>query len=285
MAKPIRIVTDSSSDLTPEIQQTYGISVVPLNVHFGTTCYPDDELPVDEFWELAGNPHYPMTSQPSIGAYEQVFSRLVQEGNSVLCVTLTSQHSGTFNAARLAAEQFGDAITLFDSLSLSLGLGIQAVEAAKYAQAGHMIPEILQMLKSLRERMRLLIVLDTLEYLRHGGRAAAFMAVADGMTRALNIKVIVNLVDGRLRLLGPARSYERALRRALDLVQDMGPLDHLAVAHTQRPEAADELMGRLAQRSGFPRDQIWMVETGAVLGSHAGPGVTGIVAVPAALAP
>ena len=284
MDKPIRIVTDSSSDLTPEVQRAYGIHVVPLNVHFGTTSYSDDELSIEAFWEQAGNPYYPMTSQPSIGSYEQVFSKLVGEGNQVLCVTLTSQHSGTFNAARLAAERFGDAIILFDSLSLSLGLGILAVEAAKAARAGRRIPEIVSLLESLRDRMRLLIVLDTLEYLRHGGRAAAFMAVADRMTRALKIKLIVNLVDGRLRLLGPARSYERALRRVLDLVEDMGPLEHLAVAHTCRHDTAQKMVGRLAQRTGFPEDQIWMLETGAVLGSHAGPGVMGVVAMPIASA-
>jgi len=281
MNEPIRIVTDSSSDLTPAMQQAYGIPVVPLNVHFGTMSYPDDELSVEAFWEQAGNPYYPMTSQPSIGAFEQVFEGLVGEGNQVLCVTLTSQHSGTFNAARLAAERFGGAVTLFDSLSLSLGLGVQALEAARAARAGLAIPEIVSMLEGLRDRMRLLIVLDTLEYLRHGGRAAAFMAVADRMTRVLNIKLVINLVDGQLRLLGPARSYENALRRVLSLVEDMGPLEHLAVAHTRRPDTAQQMVGRLAQRTGFPQDRILMIETGAVLGSHAGPGVIGVVAAPA----
>jgi DegV family protein with EDD domain len=280
MQHPIRIVTDSSSDLTAAEAQEYEIDIVPLTVNFGTEVFADRELSRDEFWEKAGNPHLPQTSQPSVGAFEQVFERRVSQGNHVLCVALTGKHSGTFNAARLAGERFGDAVTVFDSHSLSLGLGYQALVAAEAARAGQSMQEILRLLEDLRPRTHLLIVLDTLEYLQHGGRADGFMMVADRMTRALNIKLTVNLVEGRLKLLGPSRSFESALKRALKLVQEMGPLEFLAVAHTCRPDAAQSMASRLAEGTGFPQDRIWIRETGAVLASHAGPGVLGVLAVP-----
>ncbi len=280
MKPSIRIVTDSSSDLAPEEVERHQIQVVPLTVNFGTEVYQDRELPVEAFWQKAGDPHLPQTSQPSVGAFEQVFEPLVAEGHEVLCVLLTGKHSGTCNAARVAGERFGGMVTVFDSHSLSLGLGYQAIVAARAAESGHSVGEIVRLLEDLRPRTELFIVLDTLEYLSHGGRAEAFMAAADRMTRALNIKLIINLVEGRLRLVGPSRSFERALRRVLDLVQDMGPLEALGVAHTRKVQVAQEMADRLAQRTEFPREQVWLRETGAVLASHAGPGVVGVMAVP-----
>jgi fatty acid-binding protein DegV len=128
--------------------------------------------------------------------------------------------------------------------------------------------------------MRLTIVLDTLENLRRGGRADGFIAVVDRMTRALNIKPVINVVDGQLRLLGAARSFQGGLRRVLNLVERLGPLEHLAVVHTRRQEMAEGVAGRLAERIGFPRERVWVRETGVVLASHAGVGVIGVLAVP-----
>ena len=281
MEQTITIVTDSGSDLPPELQQEFDVKVVPLTVHFGAEVYRDrEELTVDEFWKKAASPPHPQTSQPPVGAYEEVYERLVALGKRVLCLTITGKHSGTFNAARLAAQRFGEAVTVFDTLSLSLGQGVQAVVAAEAARAGRSMSEILALLESLRARMRLLIVLDTLENLRRGGRAAAFIAVADRMARALNIKVVINVEEGHLRLSGAARSFKSALARVLTTVERMGPLDHLAVVHTRNQRAAEQVLEQLVERTGFPRERIWLRETGAVLSVHAGPGVIGIMAVP-----
>ena len=128
--------------------------------------------------------------------------------------------------------------------------------------------------------MRLLIVLDTLENLRRGGRAAAFIAVADRMARALNIKVMINVVEGQLRLLGAARSFKSAVGRVLTTVEQLGPLDQLAVLHTRSQEVAEQVAAELAQRVGFPREEIWVRETGVVLATHAGPRVIAVLAAP-----
>jgi len=256
--------------------------VVPLVVRFGSKVYEDGELSMDEFWQKAAGPHHPQTSQPSAGAFGEAFERLVSQGKQILCLTLTSKHSGTFNAACLAAQQFGEAVKVLDSLSLSLGLGIQVLEAAQAAWDGCSMKEILERLESLRERIHLTIVLDTLENLRRGGRADGFIAVADRMTKALNIEAMINLVEGQLRLLGATRSLNGGLRRVLDLVEGLGPLEHLAVVHTRRQEMAEQMADWLAERTGFLREHIWVRETGPALSSHGGPGVIGVLAVVAA---
>ena len=280
MEQIIRFVTDTSCDLPRRLVERFKIAVVPLIVRFGPEVHDDGELSVEEFWQKAAGPHHPQTSQPSVGAFEQVFERLVAQGKQVLCLTITGKHSGTFNSARLAAQRFGEAVKVFDSLSLSLGLGIQTLAAAQAARAGRSMQEILALLEDMRARMRLMIVLDTLENLRRGGRADGFIAIADRMTRALNIKAIINVVEGQLRLMGAARSFRGGLRRVLNLVERLGSVEHLAVVHTRRQETAEEVADRLAERTGFPRERIWVRETGAVLACHAGTGVIGVLAVP-----
>jgi DegV family protein with EDD domain len=280
MEQTIWVVTDSSSDLPPQLAEELGIEVVPLTVHFGTEVYTDGELSADEFWAKAEGPVQPKTSQPPIGAFEEVFERLLARGKQVLCLTVTSKHSGTFNVANLAAQRFKSVVEVFDSLSLSLGLGLQAVVAAQATRAGRPIQEILAELERLRARSRVLIVLDTLEYLRIGGRADGFIAVADRMTRALNIKVVVNLVEGQLRLLGAARSFKGGLRRVLNLIEPLGPLEHVAVMHARNQRVAEKLADQLAQRTGFPKERVRLQEIGAALATHAGPGVVGVLAVP-----
>jgi len=280
MKQVIRIVTDSSCDLPRRLVERFKIAVVPLIVRFGPEVYEDGELSVEQFWQKAAGPHHPQTSQPSVGTFEELFERLVAQGKQVLCLTITGRHSGTFNAARLAAQRFGEAVKTFDSLSLSLGVGVQALAAAQAAQAGRSMQEILALLEDMRARMRLTILLDTLENLRRGGRADGFIAVVDRMTRALNIKPIINLVDGQLRLLSAARSFRGGLRRVLNLVERLGPLEHLAVVHVRRQETAEEMADQLAERIGFLRERIWVRETGVVLTCHAGAGVIGVLAVP-----
>ncbi|MGD9029674.1 MAG: DegV family protein [Anaerolineae bacterium] len=281
MKNPIRIVTDSSCDLPPDLLERFDIGIVPLNVHFGMECYTDGDLSTDAFWEKAAQVGVgPKTSQPSVGVFESIFEPLVAGEGRVLCLTVTGVHSGTFNTARLAAQPFHGAVRVFDSQSLSLGLGLQALAAARAAQAGRSMQEILTLLKDLRSRVHLLVVLDTLESLRRGGRADGFIAVADRMTRLLNIKAIVNFVEGHVQLLTVARSFGGGLRRVLDLVDSLGSLEQLAVVHARALDKAEEMVDRLAERTGFSRERIWLRETGAVLASHAGAGAVGVLAIP-----
>lgn len=281
MGQLIQIVTDSSCDLPRKLLEQLKIIVVPLIVRFGPEEYQEGDLSVNEFWAKVAGPHFPQTSQPSVGAFEEIFAQLIDRGKQVLCLTVTSKHSGTFNAARLAAQQFGEAVKVFDSSSLSLGLGFQAVASAKAAQAGQSMRQILDMLDDMRSRVQLTILLNTLENLRHGGRAADFIAVVNRMTQMLNIKPIVNFVDGQLRLVRVVRSFGRGVNWLLDTVESSGAFERLAVVHTRRKELAMEIADRLAERTGFPRERIWIKEATAVLACHGGEGVIGVVTIKA----
>jgi DegV family protein with EDD domain len=282
MEDAIRIVTDSSCDLDPDVLEKYGIAVIPLTVRFDTEVHADGELSPEDFWTKLAGSHQAGTSQPPVGAFQEVFQRLVDQGKQVLCITITSKLSGTFNAAQVASQAFGEAVAVFDSLSFSLGLGVQVISAAQRARAGQSMSDILASLEGLRERMRIQLVLDTLENLQRGGRADGFIRVVERMTRALNIKVIVNVVEGQLQLMSAARSLKRAVNRILGSVEDMGPLEHLAVLHTRATEMAEATAQDLARCTGVARDRIKVKETGAALSVHAGPGVICVVAVPEA---
>ncbi len=276
----IRIVTDSSCDLPRKLLSRYRIAIVPLVVHFGTESYFDLDLSPQAFWAKAAGGTAPQTSQPSVGVFEEIFERLVEQGKQVLCITLTGKHSGTADTARLAAERFGDAVRVFDSHSLSLGVGFQALAAAKAAEPGCSMEDVVALLDDVRSRFRLAVVLDTLESLRRGGRADSFIAIVDRMARMLDIKPIVGFDEGRLQLMGVARSFRRALGRVVDMMEGAGPLEYLGVVHTRSAERAEELAGRLAERLSFPRERILVREAGAVVASHAGVGAMGVFALP-----
>ncbi len=281
MGQLIQIVTDSSCDLPKKLLEQLKIIVVPLIVRFGPEEYKEGDLSLNEFWAKVAGPHLPQTSQPSVGAFEETFAQLIDRGKQVLCLTVTAKHSGTFNAARLAAQRFGGAVKVFDSFSLSLGLGLQAAAAAKAAQAGQSMQEIIDVLDDMRSRIRLTILLDTLENLRHGGRAADFIAVVDRMARMLNIKPVVNLVDGQLRLVRVVRSFDRGVNWLVDTVENANVFEHMAVVHTRRRELATEIANRLAKRTSFPRECIWIKEATVVLACHGGEGVIGVMTIKA----
>ena len=153
------------------------------------------------------------------------------------------------------------------------------MEAAKAAREGRSMQDIVDLLESLRDRVRITIVLDTLENLRRGGRADGFIHIVDRMTRALKIKPVVNMVDGQLRLLGATRSFRGGLKRVMSLVDEIEPIEYLGVVHARSQERAEEVRNWLAERAGLSSEYIWLSETGAVLASHAGKGVIGVLMV------
>ena len=277
----IRIVTDSSADIPPQVIRELGIIVVPLAVIFGERTFDDGALSHDEFWQLARGPVAPKTSQPPRGVFERAYRQLVDAGHRVLCITLTSHHSGTFGCAWGAAEGFGDRVVVEDSRALSLGHGWQVIQAARLALQGVSMEAILSALRAMRERTHFYIQLDSLQNLRRGGRASKLMPAIDRLTRALNLRVLLNLVDGELKILGVARSYQKGIERIKEEIARLGSLEHLAVAHTRRPDVGAELADALAALTRTPRPDVLVFETGAVISCHAGEGLIAAVAVQA----
>lgn len=282
---PIGIVTDSGADLAPETAEKLGITVVPLVVRFGTDIYMDGELSRDEFWhKVEQGPHPPGTSQPSLGAFERAFEHLVKAGQQVLCITLTSKHSGTFSSAQIAAQRFGEKVRVFDSLSLSLGQGFQVLAAAHAAMKGTALDEIVALVKSVQERARIFILLDTIEHLRHGGRADNVIPLLSRVTKFLKIKPLLGLVDGQLGLQKLVRTYERGLSQIKSDIAALKPVESLAVLHTRCEQTARETAAALAKSLDLRPDDVIVAETGPALASHGGPNLLGVIVIPAPLA-
>jgi DegV family protein with EDD domain len=274
------IVTDSAADLAAETVAEYGITVIPLVVRFGEEVYTDALMTCDEFWaKVASSPHHPGTSQPPRGVFEEVFGRLVEAGHPVLYVALTSKHSGTYSTAYAAAQQFGDQVKVMDSLSLSLGQGELALAAARAANAGLTLEQVAEAVREVQSRSHLLILLNTIEFIRRGGRADAIMPILDRVTKMLDIKPILNVDDGKLGLHGLARSYERGLGKLRQQVLQLAPVERLVVGHIRHPELADRTARILSKQLDFPLEKIRMVEAGPLLSTHGGPKVVGVAVV------
>jgi len=219
----VRVVTDSATDLPAEMVSALEITVVPLVVRFGERTYLDGELTIDEFWELAvQGPHHPATSQPSIDAFEEPFANLVEQGYDVLCVTITGQHSGTYSTACVAARRFEGRVHVHDSQSLSLGQGFQVLAAAQAAREGMRLEHVIQLVEGVRARTQVIILLDSIEYIRRGGRADRLMPVIGRVANILRVKPLLYLDEGRLSLKRLVRSHEGGLARIEAEVQASG---------------------------------------------------------------
>lgn len=275
----IRIVTDSSADVPEAVARELDIAIVPVIVTFGDRTYKDGELSQDEFWRLATGSAHLTTSQPPVGAFEEAFQKLVQRGCHVLCATLTGRHSGAYASAWSAAQGFAGRVTVVDSLSLSLGHGWQVIAAARLAKQSAGLEQILDCMRSIRERTHIVIQLDTLEHLRRGGRAAALMPIIDRFVRFLNLKPLLSVTQGELRLMGVARSYHKGLERIKEEVARLGNLESLAVMHTRRIEVAERLADELAAITQLARERIHVGDANSVLACHAGEGLIATIAV------
>ncbi len=270
----IAIVTDSACDMPVALQREFGITTIPLTVRFGMQECLDCDLALEDFWVRAlQSPPYPGTSQPSVGQFEQEYARHVEQGKHVICLTVTSKHSGTYNSAGTAAQQFPGQVTVFDTHSLSLAQGYMAIRAAEAAARGENVEQVMRLLESLRERTKFFVMLDTIEFLRRGGRADRIMPVLEKIVRMLSIKPILHFVDGELAALGAARSRDKATQRILQEIVKLAPAEKLIVLHTRAPDAAASLAAAIATEVGYPMDQVMIGEAGPVLSCHAGPGV------------
>lgn len=279
---PVRIITDSTADLPPELVNRYGISVIPLNVHFGDQVFKDGAtITADEFFHrLTTGPHHPNTSQPSVGEFLDLYKRLLADGSSILSVHISDKMSGTLNSARQAREALGAdgaRVEIVDSTFASMGIGFVAIEAAKAAQAGASLAECAARARAIIPRVRIFFVPDTLEYLARGGRISKARAF---MGNLLSVKPVLVVKDGEVGPLERVRTRERALKRLVELVEAEAPLESLATLHATTPQDAIALGEKL--RHLLPKgEEVLVARTGAVIGTHAGPGTIGAILVKA----
>lgn len=276
----VRIVADSGCDLPPDLVEQYQITIVPVFVRFGQESISSDELTSEAFWERAAtSPEAPGTSSPAPGTFYRAFQKLVAAGHDVVCLTLPGKHSGTFNAAWLAAEDFGDKVRVVDTGSFSLGMGLQVLAAAREALAGRSADFIQSMVENLRTRTSVLFVLDTLEWVRRGGRLDRIIPIVDRLAKTLRVKPVLEMCNGEFRLVSVARSTRSALQRLEDEVRDRLPVEALATAYTRGCEVVSDLAGRIAALTNQRVSDILVAEAGPAFAAHAGPNAIGAVIV------
>ena len=278
----VRIVTDSTADIPQERARELGITIVPLTVFFGNEAYLDNvELDNAGFYsKLQASKALPRTSQPSPAAFQEAYIRLLDEGaDAILSVHLSSKLSGTYQSACTARDTLPEnvkklPIDIVDSLSISIGMAFPIIQAAKEAREGVGLAEIKAHVLDLLARSRILAVLDTLEYVKRGGRIGGARALLGNM---LSVKPIVSLKNGEVVPVEQPRTRSKAYARIAQLVQEMGTLEHLSIAESSS-ETGQELMQAL---KNVYSENIPVYKLGAVLGTHTGPGTAAISAVTA----
>jgi len=270
----VRVVTDSACDLPENLVAAMGIEIVPLSIRFGTEEFVDrEELSVDAFWErLRTSDDLPETSAPSAGAFEAKFRDLANRGaTGIICINLSSRLSATMQSAQVAASAVRDdcPIVVIDSLTVSMGLGALCLTAARRAADGGRLEEIVEAVLSRRDRTHLFGALDTLEFLKRGGRIGGARALLGSM---LSIKPIVEVAGGLVEEAGKVRTRSKALQVLADKVKAQ-PVETCAVLQGQADDV-EELLDRISP--AIPRDDIVVGTVGPVIGTHAGPGVIGV---------
>lgn len=279
----IRIMADSTCDLSPELIEEYEIMVLPLNIVMDDTSYLDGvETTPDKIYEWAdANRTTPKTSAPGIEAAIEFLRPVVEAGDEVCYLGISEQMSATCQVIRLAAEEleYTDHVCVVDSMNLSTGIGLQVLYAAELAQSGCSLAELEERLKEYRVRVRASFVVDTLTYLQRGGRCSAVTAL---MGNALKLKPRIAVVDGKM---GVSKKYRGNQKKTvMDYVKDMKEellrsektrvfITHSGIAQ----EIIDEVKSYLESLQYF--EAIHVTRAGGVISSHCGPGTLGVLFV------
>jgi DegV family protein with EDD domain len=204
-------------------------------------------------------------------AFENIYRTLLDSGyERVLSIHVASQLSGMINSASQAAHAFDDRVNIFDSKSLTMGLGFQVMEAAEAALKGESLDSILEIVRSARERVRLVALIDTLEYLKRSGRISWLRASLGDL---LQMKLLVNVIDGVVGRLGITRTHKKGILQLLSHVKSWGSLERLAVLHSGIPEEASEFVEKVRHLTSNPP---LIVDVTTLIGTHVGPKAIGL---------
>lgn len=274
----VRIVTDSTCDLPPATAAALGITVVPLTVAFGDEALLDGvDIDGAAFYERMRAPGpAPMTSQPSVERFEDAYRAAAADAASVVSIHISSRLSGTLNAASVAREvvRHDVQVDLLDSYNVSVGLGLIVMEAARAAQTGASLPEVVATARRAMDRVTVYVMVDTLEYLRKGGRIGRANSLLGSI---LSVKPILKVEDGEVAPFERIRTRSKALARLADLGAGMPRAKDMFVAHGGEPETAEALVENL--RPGLPHTALYTAYLGPVVGVYTGPGAIGIAAL------
>lgn len=266
------VVTDSTADIAAGIAAERGISVVPLSVTFGNETLIDGTLTQEEFFTRMGRePQLPTTSQPSVGQFAEAYERALETAQAVISVHISEKLSGTVEAARRAAQQFSGYVHVFDSGNISWGLAWQVMEAAAAAERGLSPADALKHLAGVRERVKLIVGLDSLDNLAKGGRIGKVSAFVGSM---LNLKVTLTVdAEGAFQPVARTRGEKAALQHTLDWVgKQMGAAKRgkFAVGYAMSEARAHRLAEEIKSR--WEATELVIYEAGSVICAHTGTG-------------
>lgn len=273
----IKIVTDSTADLSQEVIEKYDIHVLPLSISVNGQTYLDRvDLQPDEFIEeMIKSEELPKTSQPAMGTFVEMYDKLGEDGSEVLSIHMTSGMSGTVATANSAASMTDTKITVVDSQFITHALAYQVVEAAKMANEGRSLEEILKRVDEVRKNTRLYVVVDTLENLVKGGRIGKGKAFIGSL---LNIKPIASLEDGVYNPVTKVRSQGQIVKTLAKLFEEDTAgkvVKAVAIPHAKAIPLAENVKAAVEKVSGFAQSEIFF--TTPIISTHTGPGAIGFM--------
>jgi len=267
----VKIVTDSTSDIPPEIAQALGITIVPAYVHFGSKSYRDgvDISPDELYQRMMDGPVHPTSSAPAPGDFAEAYSRLAKDTDEIVSIVVTSKQSAVYDSALLGKQSFKGKcrIEVIDSQSVTMGLGLMAIAAAKDVQAGGSIETIIEVVNSAVPRTHGMAVLDTLKYALRGGRLSKAGTLLESLVK---IKPILSIKSGVIGPAGVTRTHGKGIERLCDFVRKHLPIEDIAIVHSTSPQEAEILTERM--RSLVPQSHPIIARLGSALGVHCGPG-------------
>lgn len=272
----VKIVTDSTSDITPAMAEQFGISVVPLTVSFGHESFTDRvDITTDEFYHrLSTQEIFPTTTQPSPNAFLNQYKKLIQEHDEILVITISKKLSGTYDSALSAAsmlEKTASRIEVVNSGVTAAALGILAIWAAKQASSGLKLNELKKSVEEQACNTKPVMAFDTLKYLAKGGRIGRAQGLVGSI---LSIKPVLTIKDGEVAPLTRVRSMKAGLDVLYNFAAEHKNIEEMAVEYATTPGMADELIERLD--SIYPSEKIFRTTVSPVLGSYMGPNVLSV---------
>jgi DegV family protein with EDD domain len=276
----VKIVTDSLSDITSDLAQELGVTTIPLTVFFGKEAFLDRvTITTDEFYDkLIHGVIWPTTTQPAPSAFAEAYNKLSEETNEILTITLSSKLSGTYqsalNAKNLVKKKCR--IEVIDSETVAMGLGLIVVIAARAAQKGAELDELVNLVRRAMTRSHLIVYFDTLKYLAKGGRIGKAQGL---MGSLLSVKPILTVKEGEMAPLTRVRSLAAGIDYFCNFIANCPKIEELAVEHTTNPAQADQLVERL--NTYHPKERIYRSTVSPVLGVYGGPNALAVTVLEA----
>ena len=268
----VRIITDSVADLPSEVAKELGITVIPLNVRFGTEVYRDGiDLTAEQFYNrLVHDKTFPVTSVASPGTFAEAYDKLAEETDEILVIALTSKLSATYEVAlqSIGLMKRKCRVEVVDSQWAVMAQGFIVIAAAKATRAGASFDEVLNIIHRNMKRVDIRAAFDTLEYLRRGGRIGAAQALLGSM---LKVNPIIMLKDGVVEPAGRTRSRAKAIDYLYNFAMSFSHIEEIAVEDAACPAEAEALVERLSAK--FPKERIYRSKMTPVIGAHTGPGL------------